>query len=316
MPSTYTRDNTVTKAAQTITLGPFHSLPPTAGSEVQQPFSVHYEMNGAIVGLRSLRRSVEVSHWGANLNVQDEMAAVNMGPKWVANPVHPADIRLKGQFSRLAHQQSRYHASTPSQILSEFSLRLPPNARDVYFYDQIGNVSTSRFRPGSTARRGRTLDAHLELRPRYPLLGGWNYTFTVGWDAPLGDSLNVDSKTGKYVVAVPFMTLPKDWVVDDAELRIVLPEGSRDVEVMTPFAVDEMAHSTIWTYLDSAGRHAVTLKKKGCTENHAQMVYVSRQDNGFELTNRSRTRTPFPHIYENRSRWQLSSGDCSSWQWA
>lgn len=36
-----------------------------------------------MVGLKILRRNAEVSHWGANLNIQDEMSLVNIGPKYV-----------------------------------------------------------------------------------------------------------------------------------------------------------------------------------------------------------------------------------------
>jgi oligosaccharyltransferase complex subunit alpha (ribophorin I) len=85
VPDTYTRDSTATKASSTLTLGPFHSLPPTLGDGVtaltQVPLSVHYESKTPVVGLRTLKRSAEVSHWGGNLNIQDEMELVNNGPK-------------------------------------------------------------------------------------------------------------------------------------------------------------------------------------------------------------------------------------------
>jgi len=82
VPNTYTRDSEVTKASATLTLGPFHSVPPTLGETAveQQPFSVHYETKEPVIGLRTLKRSAEVSHWGANLNIQDEMALTNIGP--------------------------------------------------------------------------------------------------------------------------------------------------------------------------------------------------------------------------------------------
>jgi oligosaccharyltransferase complex subunit alpha (ribophorin I) len=84
VPSTYTRDNTVTKASSTITLGPFHALPATLGDGVErQSFNVHFETKEPVMGVRSLRRSAEVSHWGANLNIQDEVHLVNNGPKYV-----------------------------------------------------------------------------------------------------------------------------------------------------------------------------------------------------------------------------------------
>lgn len=54
-----------------------------------------------------------------------------------------------------------------------------------------------------------------------------------------------------------------------------IADESRDVEVHTPFAVDTIEHSVHKTYLDTTGRHAITLTKARCTENHAQNVYVS-----------------------------------------
>ena len=66
----------------------------------------------------------------------------------------------------------------------------------------------------------------MEIRPRYPLLGGWNYTYTLGWDAPLGDSATFDKSTGKYIVGVPFMTPIPGAAVDEASFTVVLPEGA------------------------------------------------------------------------------------------
>ncbi|OCF32578.1 oligosaccharyltransferase complex subunit alpha (ribophorin I) [Kwoniella heveanensis BCC8398] len=276
VPDTYTRDNTITKSGGTLTLGPFHSVPRTLGPDskvAQQSFSVHYETKDPVIGVKKLRRAAEVSHWGANLNIQDEIELVNMGPK------------LKGHFSRLAHQQSRFHGSYPAQILRELTIKLPATAHSPYYYDTIGNVSTSHFRPGSVPAQKaksskvrtspRVVDGNLELRPRYPLLGGWNYSFTVGWDTPLQDVLKVDAKDGKKVLAVPFLTGLSDVVVDDAEVKIILPEGASAVQIYTPFPVDSIEHSIHKTYLDTTGRHAITLKKARCTSRHDQDVYVT-----------------------------------------
>lgn len=72
----------------------------------------------------------------------------------------------------------------------------------------------------------RVVDGVLELRPRFPILGGWNYSYVTGWDMDLGDALTVD-KSGKQVLAVPFVVGLKDLVIDDAVLVVILPEGSR-----------------------------------------------------------------------------------------
>jgi oligosaccharyltransferase complex subunit alpha (ribophorin I) len=88
IPTTYTSDNVITKAGATVTLGPFNNLPPTLGTgsdavdaAQNPPFRVHYEHKEALVAVEKLKRSIEVSHWGGNVNVQDEMELVNVGPK-------------------------------------------------------------------------------------------------------------------------------------------------------------------------------------------------------------------------------------------
>jgi len=82
VPEDYTRDNTVTRAGQTVTVGPFHAVPATLGGSVaRNTFDVHFESKEPVVGVKTLSRSAEVSHWGANLNIQDDIHLVNNGPK-------------------------------------------------------------------------------------------------------------------------------------------------------------------------------------------------------------------------------------------
>lgn len=108
------------------------------------------------------------------------------------------------------------------------NLHLPAGISNGYFLDLNGNVSTSHLRYApSVARNAKTPQYSLfEMKPRYPIMGGWNYSFTLGWDSPLADSGSWDAKTQKYVVAVPVMTLFPSTVIDNAELKIVLPEGA------------------------------------------------------------------------------------------
>lgn len=137
----------------------------------------------------------------------------------------------------------------------------------------------------------------LELRPRYPLLGGWNYSFTLGWDSPLRDYAGFDKSTGKYVIGVPLMTLVPGAVVDEAELQIILPEGATyvgftgnyvavtdsisaysDVDFFPPFPPIQSYVKTHITYLDTVGRPAVVLEYKDLTTKHAGTIYVSSSE--------------------------------------
>jgi len=54
-----------------------------AGSLAPQVARVHYQQPEAIASIRSLERLVELSHWGANLAVQDSIDLFNAGPKCV-----------------------------------------------------------------------------------------------------------------------------------------------------------------------------------------------------------------------------------------
>jgi oligosaccharyltransferase complex subunit alpha (ribophorin I) len=57
-------------------------------------------------------------------------------------------------------------------------------------------------------------------------MGGWNYSFTLGWDAPLEDSAGWDPAGRRWIIGIPIMTSIAGAVVDDAELKIILPEGA------------------------------------------------------------------------------------------
>jgi len=261
--------DSVTKSGATLTYGPYDNIPPSTNREFinqyQQPIVVHYNHEQPVVEVLSLQRSVEISHWGANINTEDKILLHNAGPK------------LKGHFSRVEYQSQRYFNRVPSHILPSLSLLLPAGIQNAYFYDLIGNVSTSslRFSPSVSKDKQGSAFSVLDLRPRYPLLGGWNYSFTVGWDAPLRDSTSYNAKTGKFIVEVPIMTLIPGAVINEEELGIVLPEGADDVEFLAPFPAVSNWTGTHTTYLDSVGRPKLTFTYKDLSLKHMDSIIVS-----------------------------------------
>lgn len=210
------------KSGGTITYGPYHVIPVSTTVEflsTQQRISVHFEIERPVLRVLSLQRTAEVSHWGSNLNIQDEIHLKNDGAK------------VKGQFSRLSYQIQTFQQLPLYGTMKSLTLYLPPGISSPYYYDLIGNVSTSKFRPSPLLSQNVPSNrpaqwSVLELRPRYPLLGGWNYSFTLGWDAPLGDSVKYDAKKNKYILGVPFWTPVPGASVDHAEVKIILPEGA------------------------------------------------------------------------------------------
>ncbi|GAA5985222.1 hypothetical protein JCM10908_002574 [Rhodotorula pacifica] len=253
----------------------------------EQIASVHFQQPEAVAAIRKLDRIVELSHWGNNLAIQDTMDLFNAGPE------------LDGQFARIDFQKASMMRRQGITSIPSLSISLPPSASNPYFYDVVGNVSTSNFRPGASPsstgiqQQKKRVPSLLELKPRYPLLGGWNYSFTIGYDLPLGEFVRTRKEGGgKYIAAVPFLTPTKDVAVDSARVEIRLPEGARDIHVRTPFPMSTLSypafvprlfgkHHTVqeggsvsWTYLDSTGRPTVVLTKEGCTDMHGGDVMI------------------------------------------
>lgn len=194
------------KQGTSYTYGPYGEREPGAIQEV----SVRYEFTKPLTHGTLLERDIEVSHWGGNVATEER--------HWLTNRA----ATLKKHFSRVDYQQTAYY-NPPISALKEMRFPLAVGSADAYFVDDIGNVSTSRFRSGLR-------EANLELKPRYPLFGGWNYSFKVGWNADLKNALrHVKSKTDSYVLRVPFFEGPKQPEGVEYErvvTRVILPEGA------------------------------------------------------------------------------------------
>lgn len=79
----FTLENPVTNSGATITYGPYNSIAPASTefiSEHQKPITIHYNYDNPVMEVSKLKRSAEISHWGANLNIQDEIHLRNAGP--------------------------------------------------------------------------------------------------------------------------------------------------------------------------------------------------------------------------------------------
>jgi len=264
-------DSVATKSASgtTVTYGPYNNLPKSSTldfiNDHQQIVSIHYYYDYPVLAISKLVREAEVSHWGANLNIQDTIHLHNAGPT------------LKGHFSRLLHQTQVFNQRVAAHILTQFAFHLPAGIHDAYYYDLVGNVSTSNLRVAKTPQKGAiaTQQSFLELKPRYPIMGGWNYSFTLGYDSDLADSARYDAKGDRYIVAVPVMSLLVGAVVEDADIKIVLPEAATDVEVFPPFPSVTDSVTTHTTYLDTVGRPTVFLHYDNLTDKHMGTIYVS-----------------------------------------
>ncbi|KAG5461833.1 MAG: Ribophorin I-domain-containing protein, partial [Olpidium bornovanus] len=171
----------VDRSGSLITFGPYGNV--SAFSE--EPLLTHFESLKGIVAAKSLLREIEISHWGGNAAVEEHYHFVH------------------GQFRRVDYQLYS-HVQHLTSVVQSLNLVLPLSARNPYYRDEIGNVSTSNFRLESV--RDRSL---LQLRPRYPLYGGWNYTCYLGYNMPLDEVVRVPKQAdgkgkGRYTLRAPF----------------------------------------------------------------------------------------------------------------
>lgn len=193
-----------TKQGSKLTYGPFDEKPAGAVS----PATVRFEFTKPVNHVKELERDVEVSHWGGNVAFEERYEWLNRG------------ANLSNLFNRVKWAQSQYFNPSTS-ALKEMRVPLQVGSLDPYFVDAIGNVSTSRFRSNKR-------EALLELKPRYPVFGGWKYPFTIGWNANAASFLR-KTASGGFVLKVPFIEGPKQLEgieYEQVKVRVLLPEGA------------------------------------------------------------------------------------------
>ncbi|KAI8867680.1 Ribophorin I [Ramicandelaber brevisporus] len=241
---------------RTITYGPYENVAP--GSE--HPVAVHYVNNQHALTVRSLRRDVEVAQLGGNVAVEEHVHIQHSG------------AALKGDlFDRIGYANANYFGQS-QLVVPGFVFDIPYDVENApYVRDEIGNVSTSSFIPSKSSDSS----ANLIVRPRYPLAGGWNYTFYYGYDLPIQNYVKYDSNEGKYKLRVPLVKPVEDTVVDELEFRAILPEGAYGAAVYAPVNVDAAVVTTHHTFLDTTGRTTVVIRKKNVVGEHAQNVIIS-----------------------------------------
>lgn len=237
-----------------LVYGPFESV----SSNAQDNVSVRFEHTSPISTIKYFERDIEISHWGGNIAFEQRYALTNDG------------ANLKAQFDRIAFAQSAFY-NPQSSAIKNLVLPLPIGTRDAYFTDEIGNVSTSKFRSSSK-------EANLELKPRYPIFGGWNYTFTVGWNNDLTRFL---SKTGStYFLQVPFIEGADDLNYVDSKIRVILPEGAKMIKVSCPVPINAEQQYKHKTFMDTIGRSVVQLDAQNLVSEKARQQMTIEYEYG------------------------------------
>ncbi|CAI2352031.1 unnamed protein product [Caenorhabditis sp. 36 PRJEB53466] len=248
--------NPTKQETERVTYGPYANI---AAFEAK-PIKVHFENNSPFVVATLVERLIEVSHWG-NIAVEEYIELVHKGAE------------LDGPFSRIDYQMDRRGRRMPA--LQTFTTILPAQAKDIYYRDEIGNISTS-------AVRIRADSVDVEIRPRFPLFGGWKTSYVIGYNLPSEDYLYV--KGNQYALKTKlFDHVFNDIVVEKLRTKVLLPEHVRRVKVVTPFVVDRRPDELKPTYLDTTGRLVIVIEKDNVVPDHSQFFTVSYEFNHTDM---------------------------------
>ena len=163
-----------------------------------------------------------------------------------------------------------YGSGASGASFSALKAKLPKEAYNIYYRDQIGNISTSDM----ALSNDRIV---LEIGTRFPIFGGWKNEFYVGYSVPTETMLQIDEATGRYTLRLDFFTNFQGVWVEDMELKIVLPEGSSNIDVQVPYQHDR-SDTIRYTYFDSkwnGGRPVIIIRAGNLVEEHNKQVIVS-----------------------------------------
>lgn len=217
-----------------------------------EEFRLHYEFNNYIAQFNTVEKSFEISHWG-NIAIEEKYFLENVGAK------------LDGEFGRVDYDDNGLKGG--KNALRSLEEILPLRANNLWYRDDIGNVSTS------TAVREWD-NVKLEIEPRFPLLGGWKTTYMIGYSLPLKFHVNVD-KDNLHVANLTFGLGYHDIIAKNFTYKVVLPEHSTitkiDLPIDSPYKI---SYEKTFSFLDFFGRTTVIITMNNVFDIHRVPILV------------------------------------------
>ena len=251
----FTKLEPTSQRGTTITFGPYKSIAALEYSYLM----IHSVNNKPFAKFSQAEREIEVSHWG-NIAVEETYELKHVGAK------------LIGGFSRFDYQSHQVNRAQDYPVFTSLTAYLPLESRNIYYRDQIGNISTSDI----SVNNG---ELNMEVATRFPLFGGWKTEFYIGYSVPTSVALTVDADIAdRYSLSFNYFTIFDNVWVDDMEIKIILPEGCSNIDVSVPYEISEQTFGRRFTYLDTqlnGGRPVITIKAKNVVAEHDDEIKIN-----------------------------------------
>lgn len=223
------------------------------------PVYIHAGYDDPLPVFTEVKRSVTLSHW-KSISIDEEYRLTNR----IAT--------LEGEFGRLDYNPWKIKYS-----INNLDCELPKLTSDLYYTDEIGNITTSHAFRGNNS-------VHFTIEPRFPLMGGWKTYWKQGYNLPKEEYITQEGSSDSYTFKINLSHPYNDIVAENFSLSIVLPEGATDIDLQLPFEVDSVERSTVYKYLDLRGRTNITLKRRNVMEKyHDKFITVTYKLSAFDI---------------------------------
>ncbi|CDJ36313.1 ribophorin I, putative [Eimeria mitis] len=231
----------------------WESTDPIDPLKVAQPFAVIFPLPVHLGYVLSMERLLVAPLSGSavftDLYKVHNDAALQEGP---FNPITIALLQgLPPGISRLAAKSKDVPRGerVPTHVLFELHATLPPDVFNLDVGDSAGNL-TSTF----AARDGpkeAPLSTHLEVWPRFPVLGGWNFDLKVSYDMPVSSlMLQQEQKDGLISLNIPLEPPFLDVYTENISLTVALPTGATNIQYSSPIDFESVEETTVKWWLD------------------------------------------------------------------
>ena len=133
------------KSNKLVKYGPFKNVEALTFQEVM----IHYKSSVPLPIFTEVKKTIEVSHWG-NILVDEYYELFNQA------------AGIKGEFGRVDYQN--WDPSRAPYAIKSLETDLPHYIRGLYYWDYIGNISSSH------AYR-EVGEVTFRIEPRFPVMG-------------------------------------------------------------------------------------------------------------------------------------------------